>query len=263
MKLEKVINVIEDFAPPAFAESYDNVGLLVGDKDMVVSGILLTLDVIEESIDEAINRGLNLIVSHHPIIFSGLKSLTGSNMIERIVMRAIKNNIAIYAAHTNVDKVIDGVSFRMGEKLNLQNMKIILPDNSVCGENQIGLGVIGELDECMDATDFLELTKERFNLKFLKYSPLAKSKIKRVALCGGSGSSLISNAISRNADIFITGDIKYHDYFLAENKIIIVDIGHFESEQFTLDIFYDVLIKNITNFTVCKTTMNCNPVNYL
>lgn len=364
MELKEVISIIEDFAPLTCAESFDNVGLLVGDRQMEVKGILLTLDVIEETIDEAIDRGLNVIISHHPLIFKGLKSLTGKNMIERIVMRAIKNNIAIYASHTNIDKVVGGVSYQMAEMLNLENKRIMSPDKDsllklvvyvplshsdavrdaisshgggnigeynscsyssigdgrfratkdcspFCGEigklhvereekietvvtkdklsailnairdvhpyeepaydlfqligenSKVGLGVVGELKDEIDIYDFLDSVKKIFGLKVLKYSNPATSSIKRVALCGGSGAFLISDAMRHKADIYITGDVKYHDYFMLENKMTIVDIGHFESEQCILDLFYSVLIKKITTFTVCTTTLNCNPVNYL
>lgn len=364
MKISEVIDIIEDFAPPVYAESYDNVGLLVGDKNMKLKGILLTLDVIESTIDEAIEKNLNFIISHHPLIFSGLKSLTGRNATERIVMRAIKNDIAIYAAHTNLDSVTGGVSFRMGELLGLKNIHILSPikDNLIklviytpfdysftirqalneckaghigaynnctfstagsgryCAteganpfrgeigvlhtegedkietiisknnlsttlaaikkvhpyeepaydifqllniDNRIGLGIVGDLEKDTSMVEFLNNIKKVFGLTFLKHSPIALNNIRRVALCGGAGSSLIKEAIHSKADVYLTGDIKYHDYFIPENKMTLVDIGHFESEQFTLDIIYDVLIKKITTFAICKTTLNCNPVNYL
>jgi len=364
MKLKDIVSLIENIAPLQLQENYDNAGLVTGNQQMEVNAALLCIDVTLAVIDEAIATGANLIISHHPVIFSGLKKLTGNTSTEQIVIKAIQNNFALYSAHTNIDSVENGVSFKMAEKLGLINCRILTPmkgqlrklvtfvpvehlqkvedaifaagaghignysdcsfqatgngtfkalegANPFVGElnqrhhekeirfetvflkhqqskiirallqahpyeevaydvfalenqtNKIGFGVIGELQTEVDEMTFLEKIKKAFNLSTLKYTALLNKKIKKVALCGGAGSFSLQDAISENADIFISGDFKYHQFFDAENKIIIADIGHFESEQFTTEIFYDVLSKNIPNFAVQISKINTNPINYL
>jgi len=363
MNVKEVIFHIELFAPLSLQESYDNAGLIIGDLQQEVSAVLLTIDTTEAIIDEAIKCGANLIISHHPIIFSGLKKITGRNYIERTVLKAIKNNIAIYAAHTNLDAIKGGVNFKIAEKLGLSNTKILKPvtgelfklvcfvpqahadkvrkaifeagaghignydscsynvegigtfkgnenTNPFVGEkgklhnepetrietifpkyqkrkvisallkshpyeevaydiypleNEFygaGMGVIGEIKPT-DEKEFLKNIKNIFQCKVIKYTQLLNKPINKVALCGGSGSSFLNEAIAHEADIFISGDFKYHQFFDADNKIIIADIGHFESEQFTLEIFYEILTKKIANFAVHLPKMNSNPINYL
>lgn len=262
VKVQDVINVMEQFAPPMLAESYDNVGLLVGSRDMLVKGVLLTLDVTEESVEEAKEKGLNLIVSHHPLIFSGLKSITGTDYIQRVVLNAIKNDIAIFACHTNADSTFEGVSYSLGHKLGLEAMTALQCAQE--GDVAQGLGVVGVLREPEKADDFLSRVKATVGIPIVRHTNYSGGKkISRVALCGGSGASLINNAISAQADIYLTGDLKYHDFFGRENSIILVDIGHFESEESILDVFYSLLTKNFTTFVVCKTMLNCNPIKYL
>ncbi|MBV5349253.1 Nif3-like dinuclear metal center hexameric protein, partial [bacterium] len=344
MQLKQITQFIESIAPLAFQESYDNAGLIIGHPDDEISGILITLDITEEILDEAISKKLNLIVCHHPIVFSGIKKLNGKNYIERCVAKAIKNDIDIYAAHTNLDSVFGGVNSKICEKLNLQNCRILAPipnflkklvtfvpvadaekvrkalfeagaghignydscsfnqsgsgtfkgndlTNPYVGEkNQLhtedeirietifpkhmqskvihalllahpyeevaydiypldneypmaGIGMIGELSEPADELDFLRKLKETFNCQVLKHTQLLGKPIQKVAVCGGSGSSYLGKAMAQKADIFISGDFKYHQFFDAENQIIIADIGHYESEQFTKEVFYELLTK--------------------
>ncbi|PID95378.1 MAG: Nif3-like dinuclear metal center hexameric protein, partial [Bacteroidetes bacterium] len=361
--VKDICKLIEKLAPIAYQESYDNAGLLVGNQDMEISGILLTLDITEEVIDEAITKNANMIVAHHPIIFKGLKRLTGSNYIERSVIKAIQNNIALYASHTNLDSVKGGVNTKICEKLGLQNIQMLssskgslvklttfTPASHIsevskalfsagCGhignydkcsfntegtgtfrplekanpfvgkqkelhkekeirtetilpthlQNQViralkkahpyeevaydiypienenpdvGIGCIGELPEAMNVLDFMQNLKKTFNLKVIRHTEFCSKTIKKVAVCGGSGSFLLQNAIRANADIFITGDFKYHEFFDAEKQIIIADIGHYESEHCSLEIFNELITENFANFATYFTNVDTNPINY-
>jgi dinuclear metal center YbgI/SA1388 family protein len=362
--VSQVASIIESFSPLGLQENYDNAGLAIGSPSTEVKGILIALDVTPEIADEAIATGCNLIIAHHPIIFNGLKRITGATLTERIVIKAIQNDIAIYAAHTNLDSVWGGVSHKMAEKLNLSNIKVLSPANNQlaklvtfaptsaaqkvrqalfdsgagnignydsCSYNtegqgtfrgsestnpfvgekgelhfepetrievivpkpiiskvvaalksvhpyeevafdiyplenknpKAGLGVIGSLQEPLNSDEFLQHVKTIFNCTQIKHSNIVKHQVKKIALCGGSGFSLLNNAISQNADIFITADIKYHGFFETENKILLVDIGHYESELFAIDIFYELLTKNLPTFAIRKTSLNTNPINYL
>ena len=364
MQIQIITRFLEAIAPLSLQESYDNAGLLVGNATDEVNGILLTLDVTEQVIAEAIQKNCNLIIAHHPIIFKGLTKLNGNNYVERTVIKAIKNNIAIYAAHTNLDHITGGVNFKIAEKLNLENVKILVPKKyqlsklitfspithttailkalndagagqigqyKDCGfyssgtgtyrpmlganpfegtpeqlsivqedrievvfpshlhrqllktltsvhpyeevayevtvlENEnyeIGAGAIGTLAEEMNELDFLQLIKNVFNVNGLRYTPLKNKKIRKVAVCGGSGSFLLKNAIAAEADIFITADFKYHEYFDADNKIVIADIGHYETEECTKELFYELLSKKFSNIAVLLGETVTKPYNYL
>jgi len=257
-----VTNFLEQYAPLEYQETYDNCGLIIGDANAEIKGVLITLDCIESVIDEAIATGCNLIVAHHPIIFSGLKKLNGSNYIERTVIKAIKNDIAIYAIHTNLDNMHNGVSAKIAEKLGLENCKVLAPKSDLINK-QVGSGIIGELKTAVNTEQFLMDIKENMQTDCVRYTPIVNQEIKRVAVCGGSGSFLLKNAIEAKVDIFITADFKYHEFFDAENHIIIADIGHYESEQFTKDLIYDLLTKNFTKFAVRLSKVNTNPIKYL
>lgn len=262
MKIKEITTFLEEFAPLEYQESYDNCGLIVGDTKSEVKGALITLDCTEEIIDEAIATGCNLIIAHHPIIFSGLKKLNGTNYIERTVIKAIKNDIAIYAFHTNLDNVHNGVSAKIADKIGLVNCKVLTPKFT---ENSqlVGSGILGELKNPINSTEFLKFVKITMQTDCIRYTALVKDEIKTVAVCGGSGSFLLQNAIAEKADIFITADFKYHEFFDAENHIIIADIGHYESEQFTKELIYDLLTKNFTKFAVRLSKVNTNPIKYL
>ena len=262
MKIIEVTNFLEQYAPLEYQETYDNCGLIIGDANAEIKGVLITLDCIESVIDEAIATGCNLIVAHHPIIFSGLKKLNGSNYIERTVIKAIKNDIAIYAIHTNLDNMHNGVSAKIAEKLGLENCKVLAPKSDLINK-QVGSGIIGELKTAVNTEQFLMDIKENMQTDCVRYTPIVNQEIKRVAVCGGSGSFLLKNAIEAKVDIFITADFKYHEFFDAENHIIIADIGHYESEQFTKDLIYDLLTDNFTKFAVRLSKVNTNPIKYL
>ncbi|MCO5229785.1 MAG: Nif3-like dinuclear metal center hexameric protein [Chitinophagales bacterium] len=364
IKIFNILEELENFAHPSLQESYDNAQLITGNPSWECTGAILCLDAIEEVIDEAISKKCNLVIAHHPIVFSGLKSITGKNYIERTIIKAIKNDIAIYAAHTNLDNVIEGVNQKIAEKLSLKNCKILAPkkgllkklytyvphnatnivrerlfqagagnvgnysecsfkvsgigtfkgnenSNPYIGEKgqiheesedkieflfpayleskilktlfevhpyeeiayevltldnihqQIGSGMIGDLEQPIDTIEFLKQLKYIFKTPVIRHTQLIKEKVQKIAICGGAGSFLLKDAIRQKADVFITGDYKYHQFFDADNQIVIADIGHFESEQYTIELFYEILIKKFSNFALYLTTVSTNPVKYL
>ena len=363
MIVNDVISTLEELAPTTYAEEFDNVGLLVGDKTAEVSGILVTLDTLEETVDEAIEQNCNLIVSFHPIIFKGLKKITGKSYVERVVLKAIKNDIAIYAIHTALDNSFEGVNHQICEEIGLVNRQVLVPQantikklvahvpqthidqvrtalfnagagnignyddcsfniqgqgtfkannnaNPTIGEigklhiedeiqlhltyskhveskilkalftshpyeevayeittlenknQQIGIGMLGELPEAQDAEEFLAELKKIFQLKVIRHSKLLDRKIKKVAVLGGSGAFAIGNAKSLKADMYITADLKYHDFYQAENQIVLADIGHYESEQYTKNLLHSYLTKKFRNFAVVLSQKSTNPIQY-
>ena len=358
----QIISALESWAPPALQENYDNSGLLVGDRNATCSGVLVCLDVTEAVIREALDRNCNMIVAHHPLIFSGLKRINGSNLIERCVISAIKNDIALYAIHTNLDNVLHGVNHKIAQRIGLQNVSILSPKRNVSkiitfapidraddvreamftagagsignysscsfntpgtgtfmaqegtdpyvGEQQKlhkeeevkievvcqnyniksvlgalvhahpyeevaydvmslenvnrleGAGIVGNLKSRMKPEDFLDHLKSTMELECFRYTDLCREKIFKVAVCGGSGSFLLGAAKKAGADIFITGDFKYHQFFEAENEIIIADIGHYESEKYTIHLILEYLQQKMPNFAVLLTKENTNPIKY-
>ncbi len=364
MTVREVCKIIEEFAPVGYQESYDNSGLLVGSLDSLVNGVLISLDVTPEVVDDALVKGANLIIAHHPVIFSDIKRLTGSTYTEKTLIKAIKNGISIYCAHTNLDSVWNGVSIAFANRIGLINTRILSPAsdqlvkltsfvphenvdevraamfnagaghigeydqcsfnlegkgtfrasdaaNPHVGEKgilhqepetrvevivpkpilpkviqalmvahpyeevaydvypllnknpRVGLGVFGKLPVAQDENTFLKKIKNTFQVGCLKHSPLLGKPIEKVAFCGGSGASLLKHAKALSADVFITADIKYHQFFDAEREIILVDMGHFESEQIAIDIFYELITKKIPTFAVQKSSVKTNPINYL
>lgn len=255
MTSHDIARIIENFAPLQIQETWDNSGMQIDNNGTEISAALLCIDVTEEVIDEAIEKGCGMIISHHPLLFSGLKRINNENYISRCVSKAIKNDIAIYAAHTNMDKVAQGVSGAMCRKLGLTKCKIL--DES---GNGTGLGMYGEFPAAIDEYEFLSLVKSIFKTNCIKHSALTGRKIRTVALCGGSGAELIDKAMEIKMDAYISADIKYHEFLKAENNILIADIGHYESEQYTKEIFFDLLSKNIDNFVVLISEKDCNPV---
>jgi len=363
MQIKDVIQYMEELAPLAYAESYDNVGLLVGNKNTKLTGIIITHDTLEEVVDEAIAKKCNLIVSFHPIVFSGIKKFNGQDYVNRVIVKAIKNDIAIYATHTALDNVQNGVNSTICDRLNLINRKTLIqksdfiyklttyvpnanaeklrealfiagagnignydncsfnisgegtyrgnensnPQIGVKGEfhtenetqvnvtfekhleskilktlftnhpyeevayevtkltnthQNIGLGMTGELATPMNEDDFLAYLKKEMNTSCVRHSNLAGKKIRKVAVLGGSGSSAIKNAKASGADAYITSDLKYHDFYQAENSILLCDIGHYESEQYTKTLLYEFFSKKIPNFAIVLSGINTNPVNY-
>jgi len=364
MIIKDVITYLEELAPLNYAEDFDNVGLLVGDKQAKITGVLVTLDTLEAVVNEAIEKNCNLIVSFHPIIFKGLKKITGTSYVERTVLKAIKNDIAIYAIHTALDNALKGVNDIICDTLGLTNKKILIPQKGTikklttyvpsknaeslrnelfkvgagnignynhCSFNtegkgtyrgnessnpkvgkknelheepetqisvtfnkhieslllntlfehhpyeevafevttldnynqNIGIGMVGELENSQKTETFLQFVKEKMNISCIRHSNLIKDNVTKIAVLGGSGSFAISAAKAVRADVLITSDLKYHDFFSAENDIILADIGHYESEQFTKNFLVDYLSKKMTNFAVVLSTTSTNPVKYL
>ncbi|PZD76777.1 Nif3-like dinuclear metal center hexameric protein [Mesonia sp. K7] len=363
MQIKEVIDTLEEMAPLAYAEDFDNVGLLVGDKNAEITGVLVTLDTLEVTIDEAIENNCNLIIAFHPIVFSGLKKITGKTYVERVVLKAIQNNIAIYSIHTALDNYFRGVNHQICEKLGLQHRKVLLPQkstikklttyvpienstlvkqalfeagagsignyencsftvegigsfkgneasNPVIGEKgklqeekeiqlnitfakhlepkivkalfeahpyeevayeitsldnynqKIGIGMIGELTEAIDTHTFLQQVKKTFKCGVIRHSALVKEKVKKVAVLGGSGAFAINQAIRESADIYLTSDLKYHDFYKAEDKIVLADIGHYESEQYTKNLLHEFLTKKFSSFAIILSQKNTNPIQY-
>ncbi len=363
MTIKELTKKIEELAPLSLQESYDNAGLIIGDPTTTIEGALITLDVTEEVMYEAINNGCNLIVAHHPMIFTGIKKLNNESQVERMIVLAIKHDIAIYAAHTNLDNVQHGVNAMIAEKIGLINTAILAPKdqllkklvtfcpvdhaqklrevifragagqignydscsfniigdgtfrageeaNPFVGEvNQlhtgkevrietvfpdflknrivsamlethpyeevaydiypidnrfgmVGAGMAGELEKEEETNEFFVRIKRMFGTGCIRHTKIIKARIAKVALCGGSGSFLLHDAIASGADIFVTGDMKYHDFFEADNRIIVADIGHYESEQFTKELLMNFVKKNIATFAVRISEINTNPISY-
>jgi dinuclear metal center YbgI/SA1388 family protein len=363
MKIGEIISLLESVAPSSLQESYDNAGLLTGNNAWECTGIITTLDATEAVVQEAISKKCNLIVAHHPIIFGGLRKITGKNYVEQTVIAAIKNDIAIYAIHTNLDNVLHGVNAAIADKLGLVNRSILQPKNdtlkklytfvpvefaenvrsaifnaggghiskySECSFNtagqgtfkpgvgtnpftgkvgirhtedeikmemifpawqekpilaamtdahpyeevaydivsldnqnqQAGSGLLGELPEAITETALLELLRQKFNLSVIRHTPLLGRPVKKIALCGGAGSFLTGAAVASGADFYITGDVKYHEFFDANSRLVIADIGHYESEQFSIDLLFDILTQKFPTFAIQKTGVKTNPVHY-
>ena len=264
MKVREVTSYLEQVAPLHLQESYDNAGLLVGDAEQEVRGVLLTLDSTEAVVREAIERDCNLIVAHHPIIFGGLRRLTGTSYIDRAVTLAIKNDIAIYAIHTNLDNVLhNGVNQEIGRRLQLTDMQILSLRNDPNHETgSIGSGLTGILPEPLTPAEFISHLKEKMDLQVIKHTSFYQDRITKVALCGGSGRFLLAQAIASSADVFISSDFKYHEYFDANGQITICDIGHYESERFTIKLLERILQEKFRTFALCCTKVNTNPIIY-
>lgn len=258
MKIKEITQAIEAYAPLELQEGFDNAGVQVGDVERDVTGVLLCTDVREPIVAEAIERGCNLIISHHPLIFHGLKKLDGGDYIQRIVVTAIKHDITIYAAHTNMDITTGGVNHKMADKLGLTSVEVL--DDT--GE-QDHLGVIGTLPEPLTGLDFLRRVKDAFHCQAVRYSGDTARRVSRVALCGGSGAFLKATALARGADAYVTADVKYHEFMGDEDRLLLADIGHYESEQFTKEIFYDIICKKSPNFAVHFAKNEQNQIKYL
>lgn len=259
-RVKEVITFLHTIAPNQYQEDYDNAGLIVGNENDVIKGVLISLDCTEAIVDEAISLGVNMIVSHHPIVFKGLKRFTSSSYVERVVMKAIRHDINLFAIHTNLDNVaINGVNSKICELLELTNLQILRPKNTLVN---VGAGMIGKLEHAMTTIEFFEHLKTKMFLKTFKHTAVCHKNIEDVAVCGGAGGFLLQDAIQAGAQIFITSDYKYHEFFDADGQIIIADIGHFESERYTIDLLYTLISNNFTNFAAHYTKMDTNPVNY-
>lgn len=260
VKVKDIATVIEEFAPKELQESYDNAGLQVGDPEAEVSGVLLCLDVTEDVLKEAQERECNLIISHHPLIFKGLKSLTGATATQRLVIEALKKGTAVYSAHTNLDSVWDGVSHEIARRLAVKDLEILDPHPA---NPKTGLGVVGNIKP-LPKIEFLRKIKDTFKVNALRYSAQSPSVVvRRVAVCGGAGASLISAAIGAKADILVTGDVKYHDFTAFGDEIIIADIGHYESELCSRDILSRVVREKFPDLAVYFSDSESNPIKIL
>lgn len=262
MKIKEIVSALERFAPLPLQDGFDNAGLQIGLTDAEATGALLCLDVTEAILDEAITLGYNLIISHHPLIFKGYKSITGKDYVERCILKAIKNDLVIYSAHTNLDNAEGGVNYKMAEKLGLKKLRILIPKEECFPEVIAGAGLLGELDEPESETDFLKRVKKAFEVECLRHNKLSGRLIQKVALCGGSGAFLLPQALGK-ADVFLTGEIRYHEYFGHDQEILMAEIGHYESEQFTKEIFYTILRNEFPDLKMQMTKINTNPIKYL
>lgn len=260
MKIKEIVNALERFAPLPLQDGFDNAGLQIGLTEVEATGALLCLDVTEAVVDEAIALGFNLIVSHHPLLFHGLKHISGTTYIERCALKAIKNDIVIYSAHTNLDNAQGGVNFKIAEKIGLHDVRILLPKEQ---ETTTGSGVIGMLDEPETELDFLKRIKKTFEVECLRHNKLTGRLIQRVALCGGAGSFLLPEAMKREADVFITGEIKYHEFFDYDRNMLVAEIGHYESEQYTKELLATIISGKFPTLEIEMTKINTNPIKYL
>lgn len=270
IRIQDIAQACERIAPLHLQESYDNCGLLVGDSDWECTGVLCSLDITEDVVREAQALHCNCIVAHHPVIFGGIKQLNSHTVSGRAILLAVKYQIALYAIHTNLDNVyFKGVNSKIAERLGLYNTRILLPKASVLQQHTgapgtaPGSGMIGTLAMPMPASEFLTFLKERMHSGVIRYTGYRDTLIQEVAVCGGAGHFLIHEARKAGADAYVTSDLKYHDFFLDKDDLLLADIGHFESEQFTIQLLQDIISEQFPNFAVLLTQVNTNPVNYL
>ena len=277
LRIHEIVSAFEAVAPLALQESYDNSGLIVGDRDAEVTRALLCLDCTEAVVDEAIGKGCDIIIAHHPIVFGGLKRFTGGDYVQRTVIKAIQNNIAIYACHTNLDNVLrGGVNERIAQQLGFDVERVLRPiaadfgsfassDGVVDSEvfRTAGAGVLCNLQKPMNVLDFLQHVKERMGAEVVKYTKCDIEVVGKVAICGGAGSFLIGDALRAGADAFITSDVKYHEFFDAQGKMLLCDIGHYESEKYTIDLFSNILSAKFPKFATIFAGTITNPIDYL
>ena len=256
-----MLSALEQFAPLPLQESWDNAGLQVGLTEAEVSGALLCLDVNERIVDEAIAKGCNLIVSHHPLLFRGLKQISGANDVQRTVIKAIKHDIVVVSMHTNMDNAMNGVNWKIAEHLGLEETAFFASKN--VEEIECGSGVIGQLPEAMAADDFILLVKKQFDVDCAMCNEVLRRPISKVAICGGAGDFLLDDAVSQGADAFITGEMHYHQYFGYEQRIQICVIGHYQSEQFTSEIFRDIIQRECPGVRTEMAETCTNPIYYL
>ena len=261
MKIKQVLSALEQFAPLPLQESWDNAGLQVGLTEAEVSGALLCLDVNEKIVDEAIEKGCNLIVSHHPLLFRGLKQISGKDYVQRCVIKAIKHDVVIVSMHTNMDNAMNGVNWKIAERLGLKDRRFFAQKQV---ENvEAGSGVVGNLSQALPAQDFIQLVKRQFGVECAQCNELLQRPVKRVAICGGAGDFLLDDAVREGADAFITGEMHYHVYFDHEQQIQICVIGHYQSEQFTSEIFRYIILKECPGVRTEIAETNTNPIKYI
>lgn len=262
VKVLDICNLIESYAPLSYQESYDNAGLTLGNPEMEVTGVLISLDVTDVVIDEAVSNGCNMIVSHHPLIFKNIKKINGNTAVDECLIKAIKNDIALYASHTNMDSVKEGVSGKMADKLGLINRKILVPSFDE-NNNEYGLGIIGDLEVDLSEIDFLHFAKKKLKSECLQYSALTGRRVNKVAVAGGSCGEFVPNAIEAGADVFVVGEAKYHDFNIKGPDIVLVAAGHYQTEQFIKEYFFEIISKKISKFAVRISLKERNPIQYL
>jgi dinuclear metal center YbgI/SA1388 family protein len=258
MKVKDIIAPLEEFAPLALQESYDNSGLLVGDPEMEVSAALLCVDVTPEVVREARERKINLVIAHHPVIFHPLRSLTGRSNVEQAVIEAVKGNVALYACHTNLDRAPRGMSYVLAKELGLTDIAVLDPE----GEG-VGFGAVGNLPEAMPALGFLRQVATVLNIGCIRHTTPPKERVQRVALVTGAGGDALEKAIDAGADVFLTADVRHDRFLAAKGRILLADIGHWESEFCAIELMDSIISKKITNFALHKSAYSLNPVNYL
>ena len=277
LRIHEIVSAFEAVAPLALQESYDNSGLIVGEMGAQVSKALLCLDSTEAVVDEAIAKGCDLIIAHHPIVFGGLKRFTGGDYVQRALIKAIRNNIAIYACHTNLDNVLrGGVNERIAQQLGFEAERVLRPIVADFGSfvgigglddsevfRTAGAGVLCNLQKPMNVLDFLQHVKAKMGVEVVKYTKCDVEMVSKVAICGGAGSFLIGDALRAGADAFITSDVKYHEFFDAEGKMLLCDIGHYESEKYTIDLFSNILSAKFPKFATIFAGTITNPIDYL
>jgi len=277
LRIHEIVSAFEAVAPLALQESYDNSGLIVGEMGAQVSKALLCLDSTEAVVDEAIAKGCDLIIAHHPIVFGGLKRFTGGDYVQRALIKAIRNNIAIYACHTNLDNVLrGGVNERIAQQLGFEAERVLRPVAADFGSvaafgrlddsdvfRTAGAGVLCKLQKPMNVLDFLQHLKAKMGVEVVKYTKCDVEMVSKVAICGGAGSFLIGDALRAGADAFITSDVKYHEFFDAEGKMLLCDIGHYESEKYTIDLFSNILSAKFPKFATIFAGTITNPIDYL
>ncbi len=261
MKIRDIVAPLEEFAPLAYQEDFDNSGLVVGRYDDEVDSALLCVDATEEVLDEAERLGAKLVISHHPVIFHALKRFNGMGYVEKTVEKAIRKGIALYACHTNLDSAPGGMSYRLAEMLGVGNLQFLEPCGGPDAPN--GFGVTGTLAAPAEPAAFLRLVQEKTGVGAIRHSELIFDKIQKIALCTGSGASLIEAAKEAGADLYLASDFKYNDFMAADGVTIIADIGHFESEFCAIDLMFDVISKKMPTFALHKSKSSRNPVNYL
>ena len=259
MLLSKIIKILEDWCPTSDAEDFDNVGLLVGDQKSEINKAIITLDITDDVIDECIYSKTNLIISFHPLFTIDPKTDIIDKRVNDLIIKCLNNNINVYCIHTNLDNNKNGTSYQLGKILELKNQKILLSNDD---DGLKGMGSIGFMDKPMNDYNFLNFLKEKFKLNYLRHSNLLNKKIEKVALVAGSGSFAIENAISEKADCLISSDYKYHDFFKANDKITLIDIGHYESEKYTKELIFEFLNKKLTNIALHLSDENTNPIKY-
>ena len=262
MKIKDVLNALERFAPLPLQEDWDNAGLQIGLTETDVSGALLCLDVNEQIIEEAVRRGCNLVVAHHPLIFRGLKAITGQDLVQKTVEKAIMNKVAVIAMHTNMDNVKGGVNYRIAQHLGLQNVEFFAAKPNQTGK-EAGNGVVGCLPIPLAAKDFINKVKTEFGVHTAACNQLLERPIRKVAICGGAGDFLVDEAVRNGADAFITGEMHYHVFFGKEQQLQICVIGHYQSEQFTAEVFQEIIQKECMGVKTFIAETNTNPIIYL